>query len=275
MLNKDKSDYLCIGYTTLIMKAEWIEIRVRGFSGNEELSPENFDIKDLKELLESVEELLGLSSRTDRSPVTYQMEKGSVRNIFKVSLEIATKMAALFSLVGTMPSLNPLEPKTANAFVSIQKLAKKNSYSYELSTSTDSDKILLISPSTNFHLDEDILVKAEIYLYGTVVAAGGKDKSTLRLYTRDGQTYIIKTDKAYLKEEKKNLLYKEFGARVLAKQNVQTGAIDDSSLTLLELVDYTPKFSDEDLEELIRKAKGKMSVFGDADDYVALVRGLA
>ena len=39
------------------------------------------------------------------------------------------------------------------------------------------------------------------------------------------------------------------------KQNIETGEIDTKSLQLIELIDYQPKFDNDYLNSLIKKAK--------------------
>jgi hypothetical protein len=58
-----------------------------------------------------------------------------------------------------------------------------------------------------------------------------------------------------LKEREENLLYKQFGVRATGKQNIETGEIDTKTLSLIELIDYNPKFDNAYLNSLIKKAK--------------------
>ena len=69
-----------------------------------------------------------------------------------------------------------------------------------------------------------------------------------------------------------NPLYKKFGVRVRAKKNILTDDIDKSTLVLVELMDYQPKFDEDYLQGLIRKATPKWSGVN-ADEWLANVRG--
>lgn len=53
--------------------------------GNESLSPDNFDIRELKKLLDGIEDMLFPNSKQGRPTITYSVESGSVRNIFRTS----------------------------------------------------------------------------------------------------------------------------------------------------------------------------------------------
>ena len=60
--------------------------------------------------------------------------------------------------------------------------------------------------------------------------------------------------------------------RVRAKKNIITGDIDKSTLVLVELLDYQPKFDEDYLQGLIRKATPKWKNV-DADEWLANIRG--
>lgn len=68
------------------------------------------------------------------------------------------------------------------------------------------------------------------------------------------------------------MLYKKYGVRAVGKQNIETGEIDKSSLKLVELIDFTPKYDDEYLNSLILKAKAHWKNI-DADEWLTKYRG--
>ena len=82
----------------------------------------------------------------------------------------------------------------------------------------------------------------------------------------------IRTDKEYLAGYQGNPLYKKFGVRVRAKKNILTGDIDKSTLSLVELLDYQPKFDEDYLMGLIHKATPKWRGIN-ADEWLNDVRG--
>ena len=67
-------------------------------------------------------------------------------------------------------------------------------------------------------------------------------------------------------------VYKKFGVRVRAKKNILTGDIDKSTLSLVELLDYQPKFDEDYLMGLIHKATPKWRGIN-ADEWLNNVRG--
>ena len=113
---------------------------------------------------------------------------------------------------------------------------------------------LRITPETHYWRSSEIWVDAEVYLYGTLTDAGGKDKSNIHLDTKEYGQVTIDSDKEYLKSFPENLLYKEFGIRAIGKQSLATGEIDLSSLKLISIQGYRPVYDENYLNGLIAKA---------------------
>lgn len=249
-----------------------IEIHIVGVKGNNQLTPNNFDIKEIRSLLENIEDMLYPNNKKDRPEITYSIESGSVRNIFKTSMQAVVTFSAVMTLVNQSGSIDGLELPTARAIEKIQEVARKTDYTFEFKTSNDKESILTVSSATNYHRTTDLWVDAELYFYGTLTNAGGKDKSNIHLDTNEIGSIIISADKDFLKNEEKNLLYKEYGVRVLGKQNVETGEIDKMALKLLGLIDYSPKFNEAYISSLISKVGDRFNDV-DVDDWISEIRG--
>jgi hypothetical protein len=250
----------------------YIEIHIVGSEGNNALTPENFDIKEIKAVLDGVEDLLYPNNKKDRPDISYTIESGSVKNIFRTSMQAVITFSAVMTMVNTSKSLDGLELPTARAIEKIQGIARKSDYIFEFKTSNSSESILTISPETNYQRTADLWIDAEFYFYGTLTNAGGKDKSNIHLDTKDVGTLIISTEKDFLKEKETNLLYREFGVRVRGKQNFETGEIDRNDLQLVDLIDYTPKYDDLYINSLISKVGDKFKEI-DVDAWIAEIRG--
>ena len=78
-----------------------ISLRIIGKNGDEPLSPANFDIGQIRFLLDEVENLLypDKKKRKDRPVISYEMKEGSVINIFRTSLQ----NVLMFSSMGNYP----------------------------------------------------------------------------------------------------------------------------------------------------------------------------
>lgn len=250
-----------------------IEIRVVGKSGNEELKPENYDIKHISNLLQDVEALLYPNTKKDRPLITYDITEGSVKHFFKTTMQAVIGFSAILSQIQAHNSIDFLELKTARAFENIQNLSLQKDYKFQIKTSLKEDYELMISPETNYFRTENTWVEAEFYLYGELKDAGGKSKVNIHLDTDDYGYLTIETGEAFLRSQEKNLLYKKYGVRAIGKQNIETGELDTKSLKLVSLIDYQPKFDSKYLNGLISKAKENWKSINDADEWLQNLRG--
>ncbi len=251
-----------------------IEIRVVGRVGNVPLSPENFDIREIKSLFDVVETLLYPHQKIGRAPIAYSLETGSVRNIFKTTLQSANTFLTIVSLVNQTNSLDGLELNTARALQEVQKSALRTGYTYEFGIPGMTTPTLSISPKTTYHINEDLWAEAEFYFYGILVNAGGKDKTNIHIQTKDNGLITIATEKEVLRDRDDNVLYKQFMVRASGRQNIVTGAIDMGSLHLLELSPYDPTYNEEYLARLIKRASPKWADVADADQWLSEIRGI-
>lgn len=250
-----------------------IEIRIIGSKGNIELTPDNYDIREIITILQAAENLLFPSSRKERPIISYSIEPGSVRHIIKTSLQAVIGFNAILGQVGAASSIDFLEFQSAQAIEILQDNAIKNDYEFTIRTSLDNSNELMITSKSKLMRTQNIWVDAEFYFYGTLTNAGGKNKANIHLDTDNLGSLTIQTDREFLSEKEENLLYKDFGVRVTGKQNIQTSEIDKLSLKLIELIDYTPKFDQDYLTSLVNKASSKWSDVSDADEWLNSIRG--
>jgi hypothetical protein len=251
-----------------------IEIRVVGRLGNEPLSPDNFDIREIRGLFDVVETMLYPNQKISREPISYALEPGSVRNIFKTTPQRAAMFLSVLSLVARAESLDVLEITTARALQEVQKSALRNGFTYEFGTPGNETPSLVISNQTSYHINENLWADAEFYFYGMLVNAGGKDKTNIHIQTKDQGLITIATEKEFLQDREDNVLYKHFMVRAIGRQNITTGAIDMSSLHLSELTPYDPTYNEQYLARLIKRASPKWAGIGDADQWLSEIRGI-
>ena len=231
-----------------------IEIRVSGYKGNLRLSPDLYDIKEIAQLFDIVESILFSGNKKQRPEITYSIENGSVRHIFKTSFQTILATSAVLASVLQSGSIDKLDLPTARAIEKLQADAVSKNYEFTISTSEWKEGELRITPLTHYRRSEEIWVDAEIYLYGTLTDAGGKDKSNIHIDTKEYGQVTIDAEKDYLKNLKENLLYKEYGVRAKGKQSLATGEIDLSSLKLISLRGFKPVYDENYLNGLIAKA---------------------
>ncbi len=249
-----------------------IEIRVLGNKGNLKLSPDNYDVKEIISMLQNIEDLLYPTNKKDRPLITYDLQEGSVKHIFRTSIQAIIGFSAILIQIQKSNSIDFLELKTAQAIENIQNFSYQKNYDFEIKSSVDNETVLKINPRSKFLRTENIWVEAELYFYGTLTNAGGKSSINIHLDTDEFGTLTIDTDKDFLKEQEENLLYKKYGIRAIGKQNLETGEFDKKTLKLLEIIDFAPKYDDAYLNSLIKKAKGNWKGIN-PDEWLNGIRG--
>ncbi len=249
-----------------------IEVIIKGKWGNQEISPDNFDVRYILRLIEDMENILYPGKEKERPIITYNIEEGSVKHVFKTGMQAIIAATAILTEVGKTQNINFLNIKTARAIEDIQKFSKDKNFEVSFKTSISKDQILKITPETVFIRDLNYWVDTEFYFYGILTNAGGKNKPNIHLDTEEFGTLIIKTGKSYLAKQKENLLYKPFGVRAIGKQNVETGEIDTKSLELIDLFEYQPHYDENYLNKLIKKASKHWKGI-DADKWLNEIRG--
>lgn len=251
-----------------------IEIRVSGKIGNDPLSPENYDIREIRALFDVIEAIVNPSQKIRKTPITYSISEGSVRNLFKTTRQSAVAFMAIMSMVQTSGTLDGLELPAARAISEIQKAAVKNNFKYEFLGEGKEHPALTITKETSYRVNEELWADAELYLYGVLTNAGGKDKSNIHLQTENNGTLIISTEKEVLQSREENMLYKRYMVRAKGRQNIRSGELDMSSLELLEMKQYDPSFNEQYLAGLIKKATPKWQGVDDVDEWVNKIRGV-
>lgn len=254
-------------------KIGFIEIRITGSKGNLDLSPDNYDIREIISILENAENLLYPGDKRDRPNISYKIEEGSVKHILKTAIQYIIGFNAIIGQVSQVQNIDFLELGTANAFENIQDIATKRNYVFSIKTSLDNTNEVRIDKTTRFYRTEAIWADAEFYFYGKVTNAGGKDKANIHVFTEDLGTVRIQTPISFLEQYEENILYKTLGIRATGKQHSETGEIDKTTLKLIELVDYQPKYDELYLKALRDKAKKSWLGSIDPDKWLNDIRG--
>lgn len=254
-------------------KIGFIEIRITGSKGNLDLAPDNYDIREIINILESAENLLYPGDNRDRPNISYKIEEGSVKHILKTSIQYIIGFNAIIGQVNRVQNIDFLDLDTAIAFENIQDISAKRNYTFSIKTSLDQSNEVLIDKTTRYYRTEAIWADAEFYFYGKVTNAGGKDKANIHVFTQELGTIRIQTPISFLEQYDENLLYKTFGIRATGKQHSETGEVDTSSLRFIELVDYQPKYDEQYLKSLRDKAKKSWIGGIDPDNWLKEIRG--
>jgi len=250
-----------------------IEIRISGNRGNALVTPDNFDIREIREILEQTERMLFPFEKKDRPLVTYRMDEGSVRNIFKTSLQYIIGFNAILGEIAHRQSVDFLDLPTARAFESFQEMAIRKDYTFDINTSEQDSNIIQINKTTRFLTNPAFWGEAEFYYYGKITSLGGKERANIHIATEDRGVVIIQTSKEHLEKLEDNLLYKTYGIRAIGRQHSETGEVDTASLRFLELVEYDARYDEDYLQKLREKAKKSWANIQDTDKWLRDLRG--
>ena len=251
-----------------------IIIRITGSRGNLELSPDNYDIREIISLLENAENLLYAGEKKDRPNITYKIEEGSVKHIFKTSIQFIIGFNAIIGQIQQLQNIDFLELSTAKAFENIQEIAAKKNYVFIIKTSLDNTNEIKVDKTTKLYRTEAIWVDAEFYFYGKITNAGGKDKTNIHINTDEFGSITITTPVSFFENLEENIIHKKtYGIRAIGKQHSETGELDRTSLKFIELVDFQPTYDEKYLQSLREKAK--KSWFGNVnpDTWLREIRG--
>lgn len=216
--------------------------------------------------------LLYPNDRRDRPVISYEVQEGSVRNIFRTGVQAVATAGAVLALVNSSGDLDVLEPRTAGALEAMQKWAIENDQAFTLRSNATGLIELRIDPTTNFQRTEATAVETEIYLYGKVVDAGGKERPNIHLQVEGQGMYVIDAPEKFLAGLKENILYHTMGIRATGRQNLQTGEIEKRSLRLIEFIDYEQRFQEDYVKRLQAKASKWLKDI-EPDQYLRDVRG--
>jgi hypothetical protein len=256
-----------------VEKIGFIEIKITGSTGNLDLSPDNYDIRQIISILENAENLLYPGDKRDRPIISYKIEEGSVTHIFKTSIQYIIGFNAIIGQVNQVQNIDFLDLNTTKAFENIQDIAIKKNYVFSIKTSLDNTNEVRLDYTTRFQRTEAIWADAEFYFYGKITNAGGKDRANIHVYTEELGTIRIQTPISFLEQYDENLLYKTFGIRATGKQHSETGEIDTNTLKFIDLIEYEPKYDDLYLKQLRVNAKKSWLGNIDTEKWLREIRG--
>lgn len=250
-------------------RTDYIEIHITGKKGVENLSLDNYDIAELKNILDVIVKLCPQIDKND--PLSLNIENGSVKQIFKGSKQRIAMFSTILSLVIGNPYLEDIEPQTALPIEELQKSAKTTGYTYSITTSM-SNNPLVISPTTDYKRRESEWIDGELYLYGEVILTGGVNPK-LHISTKEFGKLVVNANKDFLCKAEK-LLYHECGMMVKAKLNKYTNEIDKESIMFVELIKgYTPVVDLEYIKRCVKNASLQFSNAMSYEEWYSIVRG--
>ncbi len=255
-----------------MVENNFIEVRIEGVKGVQALSVDNYDIKELSSFLQHLDGLLAIGGKRSSDVVLKEINEGSVRLMFATTRQATAIFAATVAILSGNETLDGVEPSTAKVVEEIQRDSRIKGYTYSFSTSNSEEK-LIIAPSSNYKRSDALWVDGEFYFHGIIHDAGGKTSPNIHVETKEFGSLKIDASKEYLRDQPRNLLYHTCGIRAKGRQNFVTKEIDRDSLELIELFDYSPKYDENYLNDLIAKATPVLSEIPDKQEWLNELRG--
>lgn len=250
---------------------DFIELHISGTKGGEALSKDNFDIKELRSVIDSVVRIFD-SGNKKASVQLVSVEDGCVKYVFQSTVQAIKQVSVLFPLIISSPFLKEVDSDVAIAVEEIQEDAHKKGYSYRFVYSGENE--FLITPETNYKRQAPEWAEAEFYLYGEIESAGGSSNINIHIRTDEYGLLIVNTDKGFLARRSDNFLFHTCGIHAIGRQNIVTGEIEKGSLRLVEILDYTPVYDKKYLDSL-RDSVGDRWDGVNIDEYLSEVRAYA
>jgi hypothetical protein len=131
---------------------------------------------------------------------------------------------------------------------------------------------LVISAATDYRTKAaDQWVRVERYVQGEVEDLGGSDRVNAHIRLAGGERLMVDTDRAVLRDDKVNRLYKSSMVRISAEYNVATR--QHRNARLIEFVDYAPQFDEAEFERMTTVGRQAWKDVPDASAWVDALRG--
>ena len=250
-----------------------ITIIVKGKTEEGELNPRDVDIAETKELLIDVETLLFPSKpeKDERPKVSYEVQDGSVNNVFHLPVAKAIMFTALMTEVQAQKSIDILDFRAAAIIDKWQRKTYETGREYNFTSSVRPDKpFLKINRQSEFIIAQSTWIDTSLYLYGKIYEEGGLQKVNLHILTDRHGKLTVKATEAQLTEGE-NKLFKTYGLWVKGKQDLITGEF--KNLELIDYLAYQPDYNELLLKKLINKASDNWKKIKDKDSWLSEVRG--
>lgn len=249
-------------------------IVLNGKVGNEPLTPQTYDVREVIETLQHAQDLLFGDAKKERPRLTYALEEGSVKHVLTTALAVVVGVTQQLDTVRETGTLASLDATQAGAVVWFQEMAARRGYTCRLGTS-EQEEVLMIDTHTRLSPVTRQFVETELYFYGQIVDAGGKSRPNLHVITAEHGPLTLATPRELLVSYQGNLLYRTHAVRAIGKQDPMTGEIDFDSVRVqsIEPHDYT-YYDEEYINQLREKAaRNWLGELPDPDGWLNNLRG--
>jgi hypothetical protein len=250
----------------------YISIILTGKTSQGNLNPKDIDIAETKEFLSDVETLLfpTKAEKEERPKVSYEVQEGSVKNLFFIPAANVIMLTALLSEVNIQGNTDLLQPKAAAIIDKWQKKSYATGREYSFTSSVNEHHFFTINKDTKFIAPQADWVNINLYVYGEIFEEGGLNSSNLHILTNRYGKLTVNATKEQLTSGA-NKLYNIYGLWVKGKQHVMNGSLKD--LLLIDFLTHQLNYDELALNSQIERASQSWSKINNKDAWLTEVRG--
>ena len=253
------------------MEAQSILVKLIDRSAGYEVAPGRVPLATLRSFVSEVADLLkGDDASAELANLEVSVVDGSL-GLLTPPVTDAALWADLRSLTRS-ESLDSLSPKRRKTMQRWQEAVRtRRGISFEISSPALSHPIM-VSAETDFRADDaDQWVRVERYVRGEIEDLGGSVKANAHIRLPDGKRLTVDTDRAVLRDDKHNRLYKPAMVRITAEYNVVTR--EYRGARLIEFVEHDTRFDERAFARLTERGAKAWKDVPDASAWVDSLRG--
>ena len=262
--------------------------KLRGQRNGLPISPETWDVAELRRFIGEVEDLMRPEATTAaeraEEPITLSYEAGSAQ--LRTRSSRSRHERALYTVQALSPArtqspdgntvvgvrLEDLHPKQRRVVHNWFQQAQAFGDVYQVLDPQHGDQPLLTVDrfTTLVEAEEDLWLSTELYLSGRILSLGGVNKTGLTIEVGQ-QHYKVAASEQQLAQQETNLVYHEVVMRVKAERQYKSGAL--RNLELGQFVNYAPKFDEASHAKATREVSKAFAGIESLNDWVAQLRG--
>lgn len=254
------------------MQAQPVTVALIDRSAGFEASPDRVSLSDLADFSADVAVFLrGDGKEVDTKTLEVAIRDGSLA-IETIPLSAAPRLFSDLSALLTSELLDGVDAKRREVMERWQRAARQTRQLAYRITAPFLERPILINSESDYHADDaDQWVQVERYIRGEIQDLGGATKANAHVRLPDGRILKVTAERAVLKNDTVNRLYKVAMLRIKADYNVVTRELRNARL--IEFVEYAPRVDEDELARLLRRGALAWKEVPDATAWVDELRG--
>lgn len=257
---------------TRSMQAQRVTVALIDHSAGFEASPERVRLSDLADFSADVAVFLrGDGKEVDTKTLEVAIRHGSLA-IETTPFSSAPKLFGDLHALLASELLDGVDAKRREVMERWQRATRQTRQLAYRITAPFLERPILINSESDYHADDaDQWVQVERYIRGEIQDLGGATKANAHVRLPDGRTLKVTAERAVLKNDTVNRLYKVAMLRIKADYNVVTRELRNARL--VEFVEYAPRVDEDELARLMRRGALAWKEVPDATSWVDELRG--